>query len=59
MKLKTALLISFVLAGSPATAAGPTARFEVPASVSPEAAKALAKTELGRLLLELADGLHA
>ncbi len=42
MKLKTVLLISFVLAGSPAAATEPTARFQVPATVSPEAAKALA-----------------
>ena len=42
MNLKTALLISFVLAGSPVIAAETTVRFQVPATVSPEAAKALA-----------------
>ena len=42
MNLKTVLLISFALAGSPVVAAETTARFQVPATVSPEAARALA-----------------
>ena len=42
MRLNIALLISVVLAGSTSVAAEPTLRFQVPATVSPEAARSLA-----------------
>ena len=42
MNLKTVPPTGLFLAGSPVTAAERTARFQVPATVAPEAAKALA-----------------
>lgn len=42
LRLNSALLFCFLSAGFPAFAAGPTLRFQVPATVSPEAAKDLA-----------------